>query len=207
VTTPQIISPDAIAADLGRQGWSVQPGFLDPAAAAALRERALAWWHDGQFRPAAVGRGPARRIDENVRTDHVRWLDFSESGRFSDVYATWYEPLRLALNRTLYLGLFELEAHVTVYPPGSFYVRHLDRFRDAMHRTVSVILYLNEEWRPDDGGALRLHLPQPDGSETSRDVLPLAGTLVTFLSGEIPHEVLPTARERLSFTGWFCTRR
>ena len=207
MTAPQVLALDAIAADLGRQGWSVQPGFLDPATAAALRERALAWWRNGEFRPAFVGRGPSRRRNEAVRGDHLRWLDFSVGGRFSDVYATWYEPLRLALNRSLYLGLFELEAHVTVYPPGSFYVRHLDRFRDALHRTVSVILYLNPDWQPDDGGALRLYLPQPDGSEAHRDVLPQAGTLVTFLSDEIPHEVLPTGRERLSFTGWFCTRR
>lgn len=207
MTAPIILPVDAIADDLERQGWSVQPGFLDPEAAAALRERSLQWWHEGEFRPAAVGRGPSRHRDETIRTDHVRWLDFSVGGRFSDVYATWYEPLRLALNRRLYLGLFDLEAHVTVYPPGSFYVRHLDRFRDASHRTVSVILYLNPDWRPDDGGVLRMYLPQPDGSEVHHDVLPEAGTLVTFLSGDIPHEVLPTTRERLSFTGWFGTRR
>jgi SM-20-related protein len=198
---------DAIAADLARQAWSVQPGFLDPAAAARLRDRALDWWREGEFRPAAVGRGPARRRDETIRTDHVRWLDFSTGGRFSDIYDAWYEPLRLALNRTLFLGLFDLEAHVTVYPPGSFYVRHLDRFRDASHRTVSAILYLNDGWTARDGGALRLFLPGPDGAETAHDVLPEAGTLVTFLSAAIPHEVLPTRRERLSFTGWFCTRR
>jgi len=54
---------------------------------------------------------------------------------------------------------------------------------------------------------LRIFLPQADGTEKTCDVPPLAGTLVTFLSGEFPHEVLPTTRERLSVTGWFCTRR
>ena len=198
---------ETVVDDLDRRGWSVQPGFLDRAAAAVLRERARAWWDEGGFRPAAVGRGPSRHRDETVRTDHVRWLDFATGGRFRDVHDACCEPLRLALNRRLYLGLFELEAHVTVYPPGAFYVRHLDRFRDAAHRTVSVILYLNEDWTAADGGALRLHLPGPDGGERTHDVLPQAGTLAVFLSAEIPHEVRPARRERLSLTGWFGTRR
>lgn len=198
---------DTIAGDLDRQGWSVTPGFLGRAEAAALRARALQWWDEGAFRPAAVGRGATRQLVPEVRSDHVRWLDFTVGGRFTDIHDTWYEPLRLAINQRLYLGLFDLEAHVTVYPPGSYYVRHLDRFRDAGHRTVSVILYLNEDWSEQDGGALRLYLPSADGGEEARDVLPESGTLVTFLSGEIWHEVRPTHRDRLSVTGWFCSRR
>lgn len=197
---------DTIAADIHTRGWSVQRNFLSPTDITDLRSRVLAWRRGDEFRPAAVGRGASRRLDPHVRGDHVRWLDFSVGGLFRDVYDTWYEPLRLTLNRTMYLGLFDLEAHVTIYPPESYYVRHLDRFLDASHRTVSVILYLNDEWQPEDGGQLRLYLPQPDGGEVMHDVWPEAGTLVTFLSGDIPHEVMPTHRERISFTGWFCTR-
>lgn len=205
--TSQALGFETIVTDVERQGWSTHPAFLGPAAAAALRQRACAWWQEGDFRPACVGRGPFRRQDRAVRTDHVRWLDLSTGGPFHDVFTTWFEPLRRALNSRLYLGLFELEAHVTVYPTGSFYVRHLDRFQDAPHRAVTVILYLNPEWQAADWGLLRIFLPQADGTEKTCDVPPLAGTLVTFLSGEFPHEVLPTTRERLSVTGWFCTRR
>ena len=38
------------------------------------------------------------------------------------------------------------------------------------------------------------------------DVLPVGGCLVVFLSGEIPHEVMPATRDRLSLTGWFRRR-
>ena len=38
------------------------------------------------------------------------------------------------------------------------------------------------------------------------DVVPSGGSLVVFLSGEVPHEVLPATRERLSLTGWFRRR-
>ena len=37
-------------------------------------------------------------------------------------------------------------------------------------------------------------------------VLSEAGTLVVFLSADVPHEVLPATRDRLSLTGWFRRR-
>ena len=49
---------------------------------------------------------------------------------------------------------------------------------------------------------MRLYLA--DGREL--DVLPEAGTLVVFLSADLPHEVLPATRERLSLTGWLRRR-
>ncbi|MNF18077.1 hypothetical protein D3C80_2219580 [compost metagenome] len=38
------------------------------------------------------------------------------------------------------------------------------------------------------------------------DVMPTGGCLVVFLSGDVPHEVLPASRDRLSITGWFRRR-
>jgi SM-20-related protein len=49
---------------------------------------------------------------------------------------------------------------------------------------------------------LRMYLK--DGVEY--DVVPTGGCLVVFLSGEVPHEVMPATRERLSLTGWFRRR-
>src|SRR5690606_6756337 len=109
-------------------------------------------------------------------------------------------------NRAMYLGIYEYEGHVTVYPPGAFYRRHVDQFQDAAYRRLSLILYLNDaDWSADDGGALRLYLPGQNGERTL-DVLPEGGTLVAFLSHDIPHEVLPAKRDRYSLTGWFRTR-
>lgn len=207
MAAPSVQPFETIARDLHAHGWSVLPGFLGPAEVALLRHRARQWWQEGEFRHAGVGRGHDHRLASELRGDLVRWLDLETGGRFRDLHDTWYEPLRLALNQQLYLGLFELEAHVAMYPPGAFYVRHLDRFRDDPRRVVTVILYLNERWSADDGGALRMYLPTEGGPDGVHEVLPEAGTLVTFLSGEIWHEVLPTRRERLSLTGWYGLRR
>jgi SM-20-related protein len=50
-----------------------------------------------------------------------------------------------------------------------------------------------------------MYIPQEDGTERIEDYLPLPRRLVVFLSGEIPHEVLPTKKERNSITGWLKT--
>ncbi len=195
----------AIAADIATHGHAIRPGFVAREELAPLRDHLMAWWEEGELRRAGIGRGESWQLREDIRGDYVRWIDFSTPGPFSEFLAGYYEPLRLACNRELLLGLYEYEGHVTVYPPGRFYRRHVDQFRGAQHRKLSVILYLNDDWAKDDGGELRMYLPDGEG-ERVLDVLPEAGTLVAFLSHEIPHEVLPAKRERLSLTGWFRTR-
>lgn len=65
--------------------------------------------------------------------------------------------MRQRINQSLMLGLFGFESHFALYPTGSFYRRHLDQFQGASHRTVSCITYLNDDWLPEHGGALRLY--------------------------------------------------
>lgn len=199
----------SIATEVAASGLAVRPGFVPRAEVVALRARLADWWREGELRHAGVGRGESFQVRDDIRRDYVRWLDFSTQGPFAAFLDTYLEPLRLAINREMFLGVYEFEGHVTVYPPGAFYRRHIDQFRDAAHRRLSLILYLNDDWSPDDGGELRLFLPLADGGadgEKVIDVMPAGGTLVAFLSHEIPHEVLPTKRERFSLTGWFRTR-
>ena len=117
-------------------------------------------------------------------------------------YLDLLDKLRECLNRELFLGLEDYECHFALYPPGSFYRRHLDRFRDDDRRTVTTVCYLNADWLPEHGGALRMAL----ADDEELDVLPAAGTLVVFMSADFPHEVLPASRERLSLTGWYRRR-
>ncbi|WP_271410175.1 2OG-Fe(II) oxygenase [Pseudomonas sp. Q1-7] len=189
-----------IVDDLATQGWSHQclmlPADLTAALAGECRARAAA----GDLAPAAVGRGEGQRIREGVRGDLIQWLEPGQSAA-SDAYLVLMDELRQRLNRELYLGLEDFECHFALYPPGAFYQKHLDRFHDDDRRAVSVVAYLNADWQPEQGGALRLHL-----AEGERDILPEGGGVVLFLSGELPHEVLPASRQRLSLAGWFRRR-
>ena len=188
-----------------RKGYAIVPDFMAPAAIAKLREDCLALWHAGRFVPAGIGRGVRRQNDAAVRGDAVLWLDTAPQTDAVRAYHEAFEMLRLAINERLLLGLLDLEAHFAVYPPGTCYRRHLDRFRDSDLRTLSCVLYLNEAWQPEDGGQLRLYLDS-EADEPYLDVTPTAGTLACFLSADFPHEVLPARRERLAVTGWFRRR-
>lgn len=160
---------------------------------------------EGAFRRAGVGRGGELRLRPEIRTDQVLWLDPADCTVVQKRYLHALEQLRLAINRDLLLGLFEFEGHLAVYPPGSYYRRHLDQFKGVGSRTVSCILYLNREWQAEDGGQLRIYT-HPDDPAYCEEILPVGGRLVTFLSARFLHEVLPARRERWSITGWFKRR-
>jgi SM-20-related protein len=182
--------------DLAEHGWSLQQDFLPPALVGELavecRLRAQT--------PAAVGRSGVAEIRQAVRGDRIHWLEQGQSAA-GDAWLQQLEVLRLQLNQGLFLGLEDFEGHFALYPPGSFYQKHLDRFHDDDRRSISVVLYLNQGWQVEDGGAVRLYLDRGE-----RDLLPLAGNLLLFNSAQLAHEVLPARRERLSLTGWFRRR-
>lgn len=197
---PQIDNLDTAVSALADRGWQIWPDFLPAAAVAALAEDCRRRDTEGELRSAATGRASVRTASD-IRGDRTRWFDETALTAAQETYWRAMQGLRGALNRRLLLGLESLEAHYALYPPGTGYARHRDRFRDNDARVLSSVFYLNADWQPDDGGALRLHLP-----EGPHDVTPAGGTLALFLSADIEHEVLPARRERLSIAGWFRQR-
>lgn len=191
---------------LAEKGWVVVPDFLSSEQARALATESTRALQEGQFRQAGVGRGSELQVRADVRNDQVLWLDHNAD---SPALRHWFaalEQLRLALNETLFLGLFEYEGHFAHYPPGGFYKPHLDRHRDSDERLVTVILYLNDGWEAPAGGQLRLWTTPGKATGPSEVVEPRLGTLVVFLAGDFWHEVLPAHRPRMSITGWLRRR-
>ncbi len=191
-----------VVAGLADRGYAIVPRALPAAAVAALRARALALDAVGALAPARVGRGSGRDRRDDVRGDRIRWLDGGTPDPAEAIALAFLEDLRVACNRALMAGLAEYEGHFAVYPPGAAYARHRDRFRDDDARVLSCVLYLNDAWRADEGGALRLYV---DAAKT-HDVVPAGGTLVAFRSDAFEHEVLPATRTRIALTGWFRRR-
>jgi SM-20-related protein len=195
---------DRICAAIADEDFAAEADFLPQANVAKLADEARERDAAGEFHAAGVGRGAARVQRSDVRGDRILWLDQSLASSAQQPFWQALDALRLALNETLLLGLFSFEGHYALYPPGAYYRRHRDQFRGAGSsaiRVISCAMYLNENWTLADGGALRIY----DG-ERMRDVLPVAGTLVCFLSDRFEHEVLPATRERLALTGWFRRR-
>lgn len=190
---------DALAEALRGRGACRLAEWPEPALREALRDDLRRLQAEGALAPAAVGRNDGRSLRGDIRADRTRWLDDPRCGPAAGVFLEGLDALRIALNRRLFLGLDEVEAHYAAYPPGGGYARHRDRFRDSDARVVSLVTYLNEDWDAGDGGALRLYLDDEGGDGV--EVAPTRGS-VCFLS-ELEHEVLPARRERLSIAAWF----
>jgi len=186
----------AIVEALSSHGWIVIPDFLQANSYTQLFSRALSL--RGGYSQAAIGRGGDEHENTFVRTDSIVWLDSSDA-----VDRSWLnimEQLRQAINRALFLGLFEYESHYACFEPGSYYKRHTDAFRGEGNRIVSVVLYLNPDWQPQDGGEFVIY---PEANLDGESFLPVAGSLAVFLSEKFPHEVLRATRTRYSIAGWF----
>ena len=196
---------DVIADNLVESGYVVVPDFLSTVEVHVMVEHLKNLQSQTQFLQAGVGQGAERVSNQTLRGDYIHWVDDQDHDAPCHAYFERLDALRSELNRGLSLGLFEYEGHYAVYPAGSFYRKHLDQFQNDSHRTLTCILYLNEGWSSDDGGMLRLYLDETR-PELFIDILPQAGTLVTFLSSRFWHEVLPAKRERMSLTGWYKTR-
>jgi len=179
----------SIDADLTFDGLSVRDRFLAPSQIRALADCARLRRARGDFDAARIGG------DSTCWITPPLWP--AEQALLGEL-----ERLRLQLNRESLLGLFEVELHYAWYPPGAGYERHVDQPQGRVQRRVSLVLYLNEDWTPEAGGELRIF----DEADGHRDIAPVAGRLVCFLTPGREHAVLPTQRDRLSVSGWFRTR-
>jgi SM-20-related protein len=189
---------DRILEELRAEGISVSDGFLAPRAVRALADCAALRRSRGEFVEARIGADGSLQRREDVRSDLICWLAGTTYPAETSVLSA-LEQLRSCLNEGAYLGLIDLEMHYAWYPPGAAYTRHVDRPRGRSGRCVSLVLYLNERRSPADGGALRIS--GDDGR--CRDIEPVGGRLVVFMSESREHEVLLTNAPRLSLTGWF----
>lgn len=193
---------DQISSEIYQNSFAIIDNFISGDFCKALLEEQNSLLKAGKFREAAVGNGDKKLVKPEIRNDAVLWMDSEALTPLQAAYWDKIEEIRNVLNQRCFLGLRSFEGHFARYPKGSFYKRHLDQFQQVSYRVITVILYLNQNWKSVDGGELRMYFPQEDGSERIQDVLPEGGRLVIFLSGEISHEVLPTHRERISITGW-----
>jgi SM-20-related protein len=178
----------------------VRDQFLNDSQVRSLLECARVRQARGDFSAARIG-GQSLQRRESIRGDFTCWLR-EPLDRAERVLWEQLERLRLELNGEGFLGLFEMELHYARYPPGAGYARHVDQPRGSTQRKVSLVLYLNLDWEPAAGGELRIF----DAHEGYRDIAPVAGRLVCFLTAGREHAVMAAQRERWSISGWFRAR-
>ncbi len=194
------LNAERVADALANQGFAVIDHFTRPAEVQALHKAIAHHREEDSFRKAGIGNAHLFQVDKEVRGDYIKWISPKEALPATLNFLQRIEELMDGLSKALFLSLKDYECHFAIYPPGTFYEKHLDQFKSTNNRKISFALYLNQSWRPGDGGELRLHLDE------IVDVEPLAGRLALFRSDTVEHEVLTTNSNRYSITGWMRDR-
>ena len=153
------------------------------------------------FKDSKIGK--TTQDNKKIRSDQIYWLDESNlETQAQKICLEKLERIKDELNKELFLGINNLEAHYAFYGQNTFYKRHLDSFKLDNNRIVSFILYLNPNWKPEHKGELKVYSSW-DLIEPEITIEPIWGRVVLFLSDEVIHEVALTTQPRLSLTAWF----
>jgi SM-20-related protein len=189
------VSFESIISQIIEQGYGVLDNFLIEEDIAELNEAFVVHYQANEFKQAGISKG--HDVVKNIRGDEILWLEKDTVNLIEMKFLAHLKEFMNYVNYTCFLGLRSYEIHYASYPLGTFYMRHLDKFRNDSGRKLSFICYLNQNWQADNGGELVLYLP-----DKKKIVLPIGGRLVVFESDKIEHEVLIANRERRSLTGW-----
>ncbi|CAK9010610.1 ABC transporter G family member 22 [Durusdinium trenchii] len=123
---------------------------------------------------------------------------------------TILSPQQAADDGLLGLALYDGEGvayqiHEDYVPKADYDPENLpEHHRESYKRRVTAILYLQDDWSEELGGAFRAHAVRPKTeawvpvTHVSRQE---GGSLILFRS-DMPHEVLPTYGQRFALSMW-----
>jgi len=151
---------------------------------------------------------------EEIRGDYIGWFEGNEEEgwdpetlpRYMLKVNTLISELKRFLDGPTELPRVESRsrAMITCYPGnGARYTKHVDNGGAVGNgRRLTALFYLNMEWGEGDGGELGVY--RRGGAELMKEIQPIANRLVLFWSDvRVPHEVLPSNKERYTITIWF----
>lgn len=182
------------------KNYGCSDNFIKPITINGLRNKISGFKNTGEMYPAGIGNHHIFNQNKQIRGDTIKWLDQLSEDEHETIFLNKMDHFIEYLNESCFTSINRFESHYSSYAQNSFYKKHLDQFQNDRGRKYSVILYLNEKWKKEDGGKLSLY---PEGGR-KKNIAPLGGRLVFFRSDEMVHEVQPSlTRERMSIAGWF----
>ncbi|MEC8325813.1 MAG: 2OG-Fe(II) oxygenase [Pseudomonadota bacterium] len=185
---------DNLLDNIAENGYCIIENAISAELITQLQQQCEA--QEAQFQHAKIGRHQDLQQASSIRSDKTKWFSGETAAEAS--YLALMEQIRVAINQSFYLGLFDYECHFAIYQQGDFYKKHLDAFKGKSNRVFTTVCYLNT---PSQGGELLIY-PEK-GKEPLAKVAPKAGTLICFESERFPHEVLAAGSTRYSIAGWF----
>jgi len=170
--------------------------FLPKGSYAVLKQFMLKAHEEDKFRRAGIGALANNQKEISIRSDFTYWIDGQRDVELDFVFELIREMIE-KLNRFCYLSLSGFEFHFAHYPKGSFYKKHVDQFKDRSNRMITLVFYLNDDWKTGDGGELKIYQKNEE-----QVIEPIANRCVLFRTDGMEHEVLMSYSNRYSLTGW-----
>ncbi|MBK7763462.1 MAG: 2OG-Fe(II) oxygenase [Bacteroidetes bacterium] len=175
----------------------IAENFLSLALASALKKNLNVLYASKELQSAGTGQLNELAHDIKFRSDKIYWLDKTHNDPSENQFFVIMDNFIKHLNETCYTGITNYEFHYTMYEPGTFYKKHIDQFKHNDSRQYSIIMYLNDDWKLQDGGELCIY-----NENQIQHISPTNGKIIFFKSSELEHEVLITHKPRMSITGW-----
>lgn len=185
---------------LSEDDYVIIDNFIDDKLFEKLRDFFLTKLEEEDFKAAGIGPLTNHQIVPSIRKDFIYWINKDEDESIEKALEL-FDDVTQALRRYCFLSISDSEFHLAHYPSGAYYHKHVDQFKNRGNRLISLILYLNKDWKKGDGGELRIF--KEDGFEL---IEPIGKRLVMFKSDLVPHEVLKTNVSRYSLTGWLLNK-
>ncbi len=180
-------------------GYGCCDDFIQSAAVNGLSANIQHLSENAQLKSSGFGNKTDFKKDLEIRGDKINWIAEESTNPFEIIYLKKIAKFILYLNQTCFTSIRSFESHYSSYETKSFYKRHVDQFKNEKGRQYSIVLYLNEDWKKEDGGLLSLY----PAAGNQVDISPLGGRMVLFRSDEMEHEVNPSfTRTRNSIAGW-----
>lgn len=175
----------------------IAENFLSLSLAAHLKQNLINLFKEEKLLSAGIGNSAVATQNKLIRSDVIYWLDRKHNDPHENDFFDLMDRFVLHLNNTCFTGITGYEFHYTLYESGAFYKKHIDQFKNNGSRQFSMIMYLNLDWKIEDGGELCIH-----HLNSLQNISPLNGKSVFFKSDQLAHEVLVTNTKRMSITGW-----
>jgi len=195
-------------------GYAVIDGAYGQAVATQIHASIATLHAQRRLRAGRLQHGAKQTSDTSVRSDKITFIT-PAMGKAQGVSPTLGAYMQQADELRARLGTARMRSLVrgplegctfmcAVYPgAGARYVKHRDALPYSAGRKLTIIYYVNQEWRPEHGGCLRIW---PTAERPPLDVAPRSDRLVIFVSS-LEHEVMPAWQPRYALTTWLYNKR
>jgi len=199
----------AVVEDLKISSLSILDGFLkEKSEVDTIYNAVRELWKSGGMHESKTGGGPSGldELSTGFRDDLIKWAgdaELRENPNLTPVHGyvlrlhEFLKPIVNEFEKTKGLYTERGDAMMTCYPGnGAKYKRHSDN-PHGNSRLLTCILYLNPDWKSEDGGQLNIK-----SNNLDLKIEPLLNRLIIFWSEGNLHEVLSCYKERFAITVW-----